>query len=134
MFVTLLCAIYEPAAGRLIYASAGHPAAVLVREGKAELLPTDSGMAAGFMPGLEAQSQSVQLQPGDLAVFYTDGVTEAFNAAGELFGDAKLLNALAHESSHTASETTAALLRSVRDHAAEHPQSDDIAILTLKRK
>jgi phosphoserine phosphatase RsbU/P len=135
MFVTLLCAIYDPRTGQLTYASAGHPAAVLVREGKASLLATETDLAAGIMTGLApATSQSVQLQPDDLVVFYTDGVTEAFNAAGELFGDGKLIEALSRESGHSASETTKALLRSVREHAGTHPQSDDIAILALRRK
>jgi len=90
-------------------------------------------MAAGVMAGLSAQNQSVQLQAGDRVVFYTDGVTEAFNAAGDLYGDAQLLAALARASG-SAAETTAALLQSVRGHANGHPQSDDIAILTLRRK
>ncbi len=134
MFVTLLCGIYEPGSGKLTYASAGHPAAVLVRDGKASLLPTEPDLAAGIMAGIAVQSQSVELQPNDLVVFYTDGVTEAFNAADDLFGDAQLLAALAHQSGHTAAETTAALLKSVREHAGAHPQSDDIAILALRRR
>jgi sigma-B regulation protein RsbU (phosphoserine phosphatase) len=134
MFVTLLCGIYEPGSGKLTYASAGHPAAVLVRGGKASLLPTEPDLAAGIMAGIAAQSQSVQLEPNDLVVLYTDGVTEAFNAAGDLFGDARLLEALAQQSGRDAIETTTALLKSVREHADAHPQSDDIAILTLRRK
>ena len=134
MFVTLLCAIYEPATGKLTYASAGHPAAVLVRGGNAKLLPTESDLAAGIMAGLTARNQTVHLEPNDLVVFYTDGVTEAFNAAGDLFGDARLLESLARESGHDAADTAASLLRHVREHAAGYPQSDDIAILTLKRK
>ena len=134
MFVTLVCGMYEPKTGRLTYASAGHPAAVLVRGGNASLLPTDPDLAAGIMSGITPQSQLVDLEPNDLVVFYTDGVTEAFNAAGELYGDAKLLKALSQQNTNSAAETTAALLKSVRDHAANHPQSDDIAILTLKRK
>lgn len=134
MFVTLLCGIYEPATGKLTYASAGHPAAVLVRAGNASLLPTEPDLAAGIMAGIATQSQSVDLQPGDLVVFYTDGVTEAFNAGGDLYGDTQLLEALARQSGHGAAETTAALLQSVRGHANGHPQSDDIAILTLRRK
>lgn len=134
MFVTLLCGIYEPANGKLTYASAGHPAAVLARGGKASLLPTEPDVAAGIMAGIAPPSQSVELQPNDLVVFYTDGVTEAFNPAGELYGDRKLLDALSREKGGSAAETTAALLRSVREHAANHPQSDDIAILALRRK
>jgi sigma-B regulation protein RsbU (phosphoserine phosphatase) len=69
-----------------------------------------------------------------LVVFYTDGVTEAFNAAGELYGESKLLEELALQSGQTAAATTDALLSSVRAHAGEHPQSDDITILALRRK
>jgi len=134
MFVTLLCAVYEPAAGKLTYASAGHPAAVLVRDGTASLLPTEPDLAAGIMAGLTAPSQAAQLKLGDLVVFYTDGVTEAFNAAGNLYGDGRLQEALSRQSGHTAADTAEALLRSVREHAGSHPQSDDIAILALRRK
>ena len=134
MFVTLLCAIYDVRTGRLDYASAGHPPAVLIREGSAQFLPLKPGMVAGIMAGLSAPSQSVQLQAGDQVVFYTDGVTEAFNAAENLYGETRLLEELAGQSGHTAAATTDALLRSVRAHAGEHPQSDDITVLVLKRK
>jgi phosphoserine phosphatase RsbU/P len=134
MFVTLLCAIYDVRDGRLDYASAGHPPAVLIREGKAQFLPQKPGMIAGTTAGLSAPSQSMQLQPGDLVVFYTDGVTEAFDVAGNLYGESRLLEELAGQSGHTAAETTDAVLRSVRKYAGERPQSDDIAVLALKRK
>ena len=90
-------------------------------------------MIAGIMAGLSAPSQSVQLQPGDLVVFYTDGVTEAFDAAGNLYGESRLLEELAGQSGQTAAATADALLRSVRAHAGDYPQSDDIAVLALKR-
>jgi sigma-B regulation protein RsbU (phosphoserine phosphatase) len=133
MFVTLLCGIYDVRTGRLDYATAGHPPAVLIRAGGAQFLPLKPGMVAGITAGLSAPSQSVQLQAGDLVMFYTDGVTEAFDAAGNLYGESKLLEALAGQSGHTAAVATEALLRSVRGHAGEHPQSDDIAMLALKR-
>jgi sigma-B regulation protein RsbU (phosphoserine phosphatase) len=105
-----------------------------MRGGTAQLLPTVPEIAAGIMAGLAANSHSAQIEPDDLVVFYTDGVTEAFNAAGDLFGDARLLESLARESGHGAADTAAALLHSVREHADGYPQSDDIAILALKRK
>ena len=134
MFVTLSCAIYDPRSGQLTYSSAGHPAPVLVRAGNSHFLAMNPGMAAGLLPGLIAPSQSVDLQSGDLVIFYTDGVTEAFNANGDLYGESRLLEALAPLSGRTAAEATAALLDSVRKHAADHPQSDDIAVLALRRK
>jgi sigma-B regulation protein RsbU (phosphoserine phosphatase) len=91
-------------------------------------------MAAGIMGGLAVPSQSVDLQPGDMVVFYTDGVTEAFDAAGNQYGEPQLLAALGGLAGSTAAAATAALLSSVRGHAGEHPQSDDIAVLALKRQ
>jgi sigma-B regulation protein RsbU (phosphoserine phosphatase) len=134
MFVTLVCAIYESATGRLTYASAAHPAAILVREGNAQLLPVEPELPAGIRAGSSVSSQSVELCVGDLVVFYTDGVTEAFNAAGNLYGEAQLLEELAGLSGVTAAEATAAVLRSVRAHAGDFPQSDDIAVLAFKRQ
>jgi sigma-B regulation protein RsbU (phosphoserine phosphatase) len=133
MFVTLLCATYEAKTGQLTYASAAHPAPVLLREGNARFLPQEPELPAGIRPGLAVASQSMQLQPGDVVVFYTDGVTEAFNVAGNLYGDQRLLQDLARSSGTSAAQTTAALLQSVRDHAGDHPQSDDIAVLALRR-
>jgi sigma-B regulation protein RsbU (phosphoserine phosphatase) len=134
MFVTLLCAIYDVRTGRLDYASAGHPPAVLIREGAAQFVPLAPGMMAGIKAGLSAPSQSLQLFPGDLVVFYTDGVTEAFNAAGSSYGESRLLEELAGRSGHTATGAAEGLLRSVRAYAGTHPQSDDIAILALRKK
>jgi sigma-B regulation protein RsbU (phosphoserine phosphatase) len=134
MFVTLLCASYDAPTGRLTYASAGHPAAVLVRDGNAFLLPTEPELAAGIRAGLRAPTQTMDLAPGDLVIFYTDGVTEAFNAAGSLYGEARLLEEAGRLGGASAADAAAAVLRSVRAHAGEHPQSDDIAVMVLKRK
>ncbi len=134
MFVTLMCAIYDVRTGRLDYASAGHPPGVLIRDGGAQFVPLAPGMMAGIKAGLSAPSQSLHLLPGDLVVFYTDGVTEAFNAAGSFYGEPRLLEELASQSGQTAVATTEALLRSVRAYAGTAPQSDDIAILTLRKK
>ena len=73
---------YDARTGKLTYASAGHPAAVLVREGAARFLSVEPDLAAGIRTGIAPPSESVELRGGDLVVFYTDGVTEAFNAAG----------------------------------------------------
>ena len=67
-------------------------------------------------------------------VFYTDGVTEAFDAAGNLYGEAKLLEELLGKSDQTAAAVANGVLQSVRAHAGEFPQSDDITLLALKRK
>ena len=133
MFVTILCAVYEPGNGRLAYASAGHPTPMLVRNGQCHSLPCQPAMVAGAFPGLEASGHSFQVAVGDLLLFYTDGVTEAFNAANELFGEGRLLEELSRHPGHTAAQSVAGVLEAVRRHAGENPQSDDIAMLALRR-
>ncbi len=132
MFVTMLCAMYDAATGRLAYSSAGHLPPVLTRDGNATFLAVEPELAGGISPGLSPAVQSVDLWPGDTVIFYTDGVTEAFNAAGELFGETRLLEQLKQSGSDTV-QTANGLLEAVRKHAGDHPQSDDIAVLVLSR-
>jgi sigma-B regulation protein RsbU (phosphoserine phosphatase) len=133
MFVTIFCAVYEPGSGLLAYASAGHPTPMLVRDGQCQIMPCEPGMVAGAFPGLEVSSHSLRLAAGDLLLFYTDGVTEAFNTAGEVFGESRLLQELSLHAGQTGVQTVAGVLKAVRRHAGEHPQSDDIAMLALRR-
>jgi sigma-B regulation protein RsbU (phosphoserine phosphatase) len=133
MFVTIFCAVYEPGSGLLTYASAGHPTPMLVRDSHCQVVSCQPAMVAGAFPGLEVFSHSLHLAVGDLLLFYTDGVTEAFNATGETFGESRLLEELARHPGRTAVQSVAGVLEAVRRHAGEHPQSDDIAMLALRR-
>jgi sigma-B regulation protein RsbU (phosphoserine phosphatase) len=133
MFVTLCCAVFQPRARKVTCASAGHPSPVLLRPGHAPSLPfLSTGMVAGILPGTEAPSQSLDLEAGDTLVFYTDGVTEAFNAQGEQFGEHRLLEHLAKTAGQGPAETVAGTLGAVRTHAGDHPQSDDITIVAVR--
>lgn len=132
LFVTLFCAIFEPKAAKLTCASAGHPSPVLIRAGQAPSLPFDStGLIAGIESKTEFTSHAFDLQPGDTFVFYSDGVTEAFNAQKEQFGN-RLLNHLAGSNGSSAAETLMSTLEAVRTHAGGEPQSDDITIVAVR--
>jgi sigma-B regulation protein RsbU (phosphoserine phosphatase) len=133
MFVTLSCAVFQPHKGKITIASAGHPSPVLLRPGQPPSLPvTATGMVAGIRRGTPIPSQSFDLRPGDTFVFYTDGVTEAFNPTGVQFGEQRLLEHLAKAPGKTAAETVAGILGAVRAHAGDRPQSDDITILAVR--
>ena len=70
----------------LSYASGGHDPPLIVRsDGSSELAPSTRGVALGVAPGIEYRYNEVQLEPGDTAVLFTDGVTEAMNAQNEQF-------------------------------------------------
>ncbi len=135
MFVTLLCGVYEPATGRLALANAGHCRPVLLPAGAPPRWAlNDLGTALGFEPGLAFERTDVLLREGDTLILYTDGVSEAFNAREECYGNQRLLEDSAAFTGQSASAIPAGLLGKVRAFAGGAPQSDDIAILALRAK
>jgi sigma-B regulation protein RsbU (phosphoserine phosphatase) len=132
MFVTFLCAVFNPLTGQVVIANGGHCRPVLMRNGSPPAWAVKSlGTALGFETGMEFERTELTLKPGDGLVFYTDGVSEAFNPSEECYGDARLLDDVASLVGQPTAEVTAGLLQKVHAHAAGAPQSDDIAILTL---
>ena len=133
MFVTMLCAVFDPASGELAMANAGHNRPVILSEGALPRWAVDRlGTALGFEPGLTFERTDLRLQPADTLVLYTDGVNEAFNPQSECYGNERLLLDLAAFAREPAPAVTAGLLAHVRAFAAGAPQSDDIAILALR--
>jgi sigma-B regulation protein RsbU (phosphoserine phosphatase) len=133
MFVTFQCAVFQPDSRRLVLANAGHCRPVLLRHGEAPRWAVPHlGTALGFEPGLAFTSAELELRPGDSMVFYTDGVSEAFNGQEECYGDQRLLTDTRAFAGQSAPAIAQGLLRKVRDFAGTALQSDDIAILVLK--
>ena len=90
-FVTAFYGIYQPAARTLTYASAGHPMPRIKRCGTpARSLGGEHTVPLGILDTLHAPLNTVQLNPGDQIILYTDGVTEAFNPQQDMFGAARL--------------------------------------------
>jgi phosphoserine phosphatase RsbU/P len=133
MFVTFLCAVFEPASGRLALANAGHCRPVLLPAGAAPRWAVkDLGTALGFESGLEFQRTELTLSPDDALILYSDGVSEAFNPLDECYGDQRLLDDSCAFADRSPPEITSGLLGKVRTFADTAPQSDDIAILTFR--
>ncbi len=133
MFVTFLCAVFEPKSGRLVIANGGHCRPVLMPAGGGPRWAVKNlGTALGFEPGLEFERTELTLNAGDTLILYSDGVSEAFNPQDECYGDARLLADAGGLAGQPPEVLTAGLLKKVHAHAGTAPQSDDIAILTLK--
>lgn len=133
MFVTFLCAVFDPSSGRLTLANAGHCRPVVLRVGEPPgWVVKQLGTALGFEPGLTFQRTELTLRAGDTLLFYTDGVSEAFNPQDECYGDERLLADAGMFPGQSAKAVTAGLLQRVRVFAGTAPQSDDIAILALR--
>ena len=133
MFVTFLCAVFEPKSGRLTLANAGHCRPLILHDGQSPRWAVKNlGTALGFEAGLEFERTELMLQSDDSLILYSDGVSEAFNPQDECYGNDRLLADAAGFCSQSAPAMSVSLLQKVRAFAVGAPQSDDIAILVLK--
>ena len=134
MFVTVLYSIYDSATGKLTYSNGGHDAPLLVRpDGSSELLPLTNGVALGIAPDVEFSSNSVQLEPGEAVVLYTDGVTEAMNSKGEQFGVERMHHVFAASPPKNSEQAAQTMFEAVREFVGDAQQFDDITCLVLHR-
>jgi len=132
MFVTCFYAILDPQTGTLRYANAGHDPPYLHRNGNAEQLKA-RGMPLGLMPGMGYEEKETILGAGEVTLLYSDGLVEAHDPKGEMFGFPRLGELVAE---HAAEEGSLGdiLLRELYTFVGESwEQEDDITLLTLKR-
>jgi serine phosphatase RsbU (regulator of sigma subunit) len=101
MFVTCFYAILEPESGSLSYANAGHDLPYLHRNGTAEELRA-RGMPLGLMPGMSYEEKEITLEAGEAALFYSDGLVEAHDPKGEMFGFPRLQALIAEHAEEAA--------------------------------
>lgn len=117
--------------GNCIYVNAGHnPPFLLNREGSLKELSA-GGMVLGLFAGAQYEAGSVELQPGDHLVLFTDGVIEALSTAGEEFGIERLIPLLRMHSRDTAQKILDSIRDSVLSFSAKAPQHDDITMMVL---
>lgn len=133
IFATLFFAILDPESGTLIYANCGHLPPVLRREDGSEqrLMPT--GPAVGLLPDAQFEIGETALNANDLLFAYTDGVTEARDPQGEMFGEARLTDLREAHAGESAEALLAAIETAVRDFIAGGEPTDDLTMLAVKR-
>jgi sigma-B regulation protein RsbU (phosphoserine phosphatase) len=132
LFVTVFYCILDPKSGVLRYANGGHnPPYVRRAADPVEPLNGAGGLVLGAMPGVKYPTHTVQLLRGDRLVLYTDGVTEAFNPAEELYGAQRLVDEVHVHGSGTPAALVERICQSVTNFAGSAPQSDDITLTVL---
>jgi len=135
MFVTLFYGVVRPSTGELRYASAGHPLPLRLAPGEPVCpLPRVSGPLAGPLGGMTFQEGSATLTPGEVLLGYTDGVTEALDPEGTLYGEERLRAFLEAHRELEPKELLETLRRELRCFAQEAPQSDDITMMILRMR
>jgi hypothetical protein len=135
-YVTLLCAVIDWDARTLTVASAGHPP-VLRYDARAREFEEVGRGAPPLGTLLDVRYEEVRcpLAPGDLLVFYSDGIIEARSSLGKDYGDARLKQAVARAAnSRTAREVRDAVLGDLSNFKGDHEQADDITLVVLRLK
>ena len=149
IFATLFFGILDPISGKILYANCGHIPPLLVAQAGTErsrsartersrsdgmetkLMPT--GPAIGLLPEARYTVQEVQLEPGDTLLAYTDGVTEARNPNGNLFGEKRLMSLIMNRPYGSAAALLDEIETAVNEHTTGADPSDDITMLALRR-
>jgi sigma-B regulation protein RsbU (phosphoserine phosphatase) len=131
-FVTAFYGVLDYKNRVLIFSNAGHNPPVLFRhQGKIEYLE-EGGVALGVLPEAVYEERPVALRPGDVLLFYTDGVSEAESPSGEHFGQQRIERVVTANPERSAAEIMAALIASVGEWCGERGQSDDLTLVVLK--
>jgi len=132
-FITLFYAVFEPLTGKMTYVSAGHTPPLLIRADGSCTRLTEGGIALGMFDHSTYKTGQLTIQPDEVLAVYSDGVTEAENAAGRPFDEEGLENALKANRTEPIPSMGSAIVRAVEQHSADTRLADDLTILLLRR-
>jgi serine phosphatase RsbU (regulator of sigma subunit)/predicted ester cyclase len=133
MFVTCFYAIVDPKRGSLSYANAGHNLPCCSHDEQAATELKARGMPLGLMPRMSYEERETVLVPGESVLFYTDGLIEAHNPQGEMFGTPRLRGLLSESYGVGRGLSVTLMEELVRFTGERWEQEDDITLLTLRR-
>ncbi len=125
-YVTAACVYIDAESRELRYAAAGHPAMLLLRHGNVMEI-AENGLLLAAVEGIEYGERTISIQPGDRFLLYTDGLLEARNAFGELFGEESLINALMATAPLPPADAIITIVEQVQRWS--HSQDDDLTVL-----
>ncbi len=133
MFVTIFCGLLNTTTGEIFYANGGHNDPFILRRGN-EAFPLEGnrGLVVGAMENAVYETGQTRLQPGESIFLYTDGVTEAVNAKGELFSDERLRTKITFLQGDPPEEVIAGVAEEVAQFSQNMPQADDITMMMIR--
>lgn len=134
MFVTAVYAVLDQETGEFTYANAGHNPPLWIQSNREIVKLTRTGIALGLIDSYPISERTIQIHPGDSILLYTDGVTEAFSPAEDLFGEERLLDIIRSNSLATAESLLDAVEAGIDDFISSSPLSDDLTMMVIKRR
>jgi serine phosphatase RsbU (regulator of sigma subunit) len=135
MLLTAFYGTLDIHTGQLMYANAGHnwPLWLHAANGHCQELSA-RGIVLGAFASIPLEERQILVAPGDLLVFYTDGVTEAMDRTGQMFGQERLQTILTANIAGSAEQVCQAILQALENFTEDTPPSDDITLLVVKRQ
>jgi len=134
MFVTVFFGILDPATALVSFCNAGHnPPYIVSGANGVAALDGPRSKPLGIRPTFAYETGTCKLDPGDCLFLFTDGITEAMDAAGEWFSEERLQETLRSLAGEPASTVIGKVIARVREFAATAPQADDIAAMAIRR-
>ena len=133
-FITFFTCIADPKTGLVTYANAGHNPPLVVRaKGGFELIEGAGGMILGILPMSKYEEATITLDPGDVLVLFSDGVTEEVDPNDQQFGEERLANMVAELRDRPAAEIVQEVHRAVHAFTQGAPAADDITVVVARR-
>lgn len=133
-FVTLFLGELDPSDGSIEFVNAGHNPPLLGRVGGEVVELPSGGLPLGLLAATDYEGAKVHMEPGDVLVIYSDGVTEAMNVEGEEFGTQRLIEVIRESASGSASEVRDRIESAVSAFTTTAQTTDDITIVIVKRR
>jgi serine phosphatase RsbU (regulator of sigma subunit) len=132
-FISFFLSVMDPASGELVYSNAGHNPPLLMRtDGSVETLE-GGGLILGIIPAAKYDACSCHVNPGDVLLLFSDGVTEAVNGANDEYGDDRLVEILRANRHRSPNDIINAVIEDVAKFAAGAPSADDLTLVVAKR-
>jgi sigma-B regulation protein RsbU (phosphoserine phosphatase) len=132
-YITFVVGLYDAASGELRYVNAGHNPPILIRSnGETELLDV-GGLILGCLPGSQYEEGVVKLQPGDLVMMFTDGISEAMNDEDEEYGEERIKEFIVRNRALPCTEILSTLEADVVAFCGREPNEDDSTFLIARR-
>jgi serine phosphatase RsbU (regulator of sigma subunit) len=132
-FITFFMTVANPATGELIYTNAGHNPPLIVRKSGGFETLAGGGVILGILPMAVYKENAAKMEPGDILVLFSDGVTEAANSKDEDFGEARLAEVVAANSDRPAADIIEVIDAAVSEFTQGAPAADDITLVIVRR-
>jgi sigma-B regulation protein RsbU (phosphoserine phosphatase) len=132
-YATFYLGVYDEEGSTLTYTNAGHLPPILVRSGEGTRLDVN-GMVVGAFPFAQYGESQVRLEPGDLVVFFTDGISEPENAYGEMFGEERLMDLIIRSVNLPERAIINCVMDAVREWTGSDELQDDMTLLLVRRR